>query len=140
MTRLPTFAAIILTLGLALVAFACDGGDQDSATPTPTPTITPVGTPSPDSTPSSPELGAVRITPPENRREFVDQLEDEQILGERCTYDATSGTADCGARGLYELDPPLPGDEGECSVFLVEDQPIAVSCATATTAAIYAIP
>lgn len=140
MTRLPILPAVILTLSLALVAFACSGDDEAAPTSTPTPTITPVSTPPPSPALSSPEPSAIRITPPEDPRELIKQLEDEQVLGERCTYDATGGTADCGARGLYELDPPLLDDEGECNVFLVEDQPIAVSCATDTAAIIYDIP
>lgn len=140
MYRLVILPAAILTLSLALATFACDGGDEAAPTPTPTPTVTSAATPSPQSTPSSPEPSAIRISPPEDRGEFLEQFEDEQMTGERCTYGAAGGSADCGASGLYELDPPPPGDEVDCSVFLVEGQPVAVSCATETTAVLYAIP
>lgn len=63
------------------------------------------------------------------------------MLIERCTYDAATGSADCGASGLYELDPPPPEGEVECSVYLAEGEPVAVSCASGESAvSLYEIP
>ena len=137
MARLRILPALIVVL-LVLAAMSCNGGDKGTATPTSTPTVT---TPSPTRTPFTPGSGPIRITLPENRREFVDQLADKEILKEHCTYDTAAGSADCGNRGLFALDPSLPADgEPTCDVFLVEGEAVAVSCATSTSAILYEIP
>ncbi|OGT28102.1 MAG: hypothetical protein A2Z17_07250 [Gammaproteobacteria bacterium RBG_16_66_13] len=139
MFRLSILPALIVLLALA--GLSCGDGDQGAATPTATPTVTPVTTPSPTSTPFTPGSGPIHISPPENRREFLDQFADKEIVKQHCTYDAAVGSADCGDKGLYALDPLLPADgEVACDVFLVEGEPVAVSCATATAAILYASP
>lgn len=130
----------LLVLILAVVALACDGGGGGSPTAAPTPTTAPTpAEPTPTSTPAD----AIRITTPEDRFAFVDELGELEIVSERCVYDADAVTADCGENGLYELEPALPqGEEteGECNIFLVEGEPVALSCATGITAVLYEIP
>jgi hypothetical protein len=152
MPRPATLPALLLALLLALAVLASAGcGDGGDGTPTPSRTIgpTPATTSTPTATPTAPAdstpspSGAVRISPPANRSEFLDELAKKDIAKQACVYDASTSAADCGDSGLYELDPAFP-EEGaesvECGVFIVEGDPVAVSCATAATAIIYEIP
>jgi hypothetical protein len=146
MSRLAIPLALILALALLALA-ACDG-DEDSDTPAPSFTvgITPEVSTSPTPTApaaSTPSTDAISISPPADNDAFIETLNDLEILKQLCVHDIAASTADCGDYGLYALSPAVPLREGEtieCSVFLVDAAPIAVSCATASAAVVYEIP
>ena len=70
-----------------------------------------------------------RITPPESAGEYLNQYAEEEIIEERCTFDSEDARVDC--RNIsYHPDPPPQDDDAECSVLLVNDEPIAVRCAS----------
>ena len=104
------FVLLALVLLPALFALACDNaGVPNQFTPTP---------------------GVTPVTTPANVREFLAQFVDETVIQEACTYREDLDQIDCGSLGRYGPNPPPTGEAIVCSVLLVEDQPVAVTCTT----------
>jgi hypothetical protein len=153
-------AALLIPALLLTALFIACGGDSDS-TPTPvsSATIGPAGqttapgstsaktaTPlqatasvaatAPGETPSTPPVSA-EGTPaiaPLQQGAFVAQFRDSQIDLTACSYNPGSGIADC-AGVLYALDPPVVGQDVQCTLWEVDGVPRALACTTVEPAA-----
>ncbi len=47
---------------------------------------------------------------------------------EECFFDPRTALANCLARGLYSVDPPLTGEDISCSILIVGDDPVVIFC------------
>ena len=121
---MPRALIVLTTLFAALsVAVACGGTGDSSPNAEGTASASIEGTPV-DGTP-----GVTRITPPESAGEYLNQYAEEEIIEERCTFDSKDARVDC--RNIpYNVDPPPQDDDAECLILLVNDEPIAVRCAS----------
>jgi hypothetical protein len=146
--------AAMVICGTLLVALAagCGGGSDATSTPTvigssavngsPTPTgektSTPVqATPSvaqtaPGETPSPPPVPpeGTPAAKPDNQAAFVAEFRNIQTDLTACSYNPGTGLADCNSV-LYSLNPPVVGQDIQCTLWSVQGAPRALACTSA---------
>ncbi len=139
---------------LALLMLACNGSDNPSATASPTVEITPTrgstaspaitngtATPSPspqDTTPTatptaappSPTSTPIPAVAPSDLVVFLAQYQGQTIDEATCQFDPRSGLSTCPNQNTYAIDPSLTGQDIECSVLIVQGEPIAIRCSS----------
>jgi hypothetical protein len=148
------FALIVPFLALAALTIACGGGSDSTSTPSASLTRAPAGdstspgstsiktaTPvqvtasvaatAPGKTPSPPPV-APEGTPavaPDDQSAFVAQFQGVQTDLTTCTYNPRTAIADC--TGVqYALDPPVVGQDVQCTLWSVNGTPRALACTT----------
>jgi hypothetical protein len=105
-----------------------------TATPSPSPQGTPTGTTdttptaTPTGTPTTPTPTPIPAVAPDDLAAFLAQYRGQTIDEATCQFDPRTGLSSCPGRGTYAIDPPLSGQDIECSVLIVQDEPIAIRC------------
>ena len=136
---------------------ACGGGSDSSPTPTATnapqggtttagpssiKTATPVqvtasvAATAPGETPSPPPVApdGTPAVAPQNQEAFIAPFRGVQIDLSTCSYNPGTAIATCG-EVLYALDPPIVGQDVQCTLWTVRDTPRALACTTVEPAA-----
>ena len=135
------FVIFVPIIILVLAVSACeDGGPAASPSARVSPTAKPSPTAEATLTPQ-PSAGAIKVSPVENARDFLDHYKGKELTREECTFDAAAKQVGCGENGLFQPDL-VPSLEAWCSVLLAEDKPIAVRCeySNPLTVVYYAVP
>lgn len=102
-----------------------------ATTPTPavatSPTAGPTATSAADSTPN-PTPSRTPITQLIDVDAFLDEHSQDEIVQAQCNLNTAAGLVDCRENGLYEPDPSLDDANTSCTVLLIDEQPVALSC------------
>jgi hypothetical protein len=144
--------AVVSALTLAAFFVACGGGSSSTSTPTTSahtlaPAITttspqlksstpPVATNSvaataPGGIPTAPPVAAVG-TPavePSDQAAFLAQFQGVQTDLQSCAYNPATALADCSSV-QYAIDPPIVGQDVQCTLWLVSGTPRALACSS----------
>lgn len=152
-------ASLIPVLALAALVIACGGGSDSTPTPigsasrapagqtaapsstsgktaTPVQATLPVAATAPGETPRAPPV-APEGTPavaPDQQDAFVAQFRDIQTGLTGCSYNPGTAIADC-TGVLYALNPPVVGQDVQCTLWTVDGAPRALACTTVEPAA-----
>ena len=65
---------------------------------------------------------------PDDLAAFLLQYQGQAIDEDTCQFDPRTGLSACPGRGTYAADPPLTGQDIECSILIVQGEPIAIRC------------
>jgi hypothetical protein len=106
--------------------------EPDDKTPGPsespgetTPAATaPGGVPTPG--PSAP--GGTPAVAPDDESEFLSQFEGQPFDQHDCAYNPATALTNCGADGLYSIDPPIVGQDPQCALLFFSEVPRVVQC------------
>lgn len=111
----------------ALLALACEdrgtpsSGGEEAATAAATLSLGEEASPT--------VIAAPRIlTATTDASAFLQRFQEDDIIEEKCDYDAQNVLAFCGNRGTFALTPAPRGEEVICDLLIVEREPIAVTC------------
>lgn len=111
-------------------------GSTSAKTATPVQATTPVAATAPGETPSPPPVAPVG-TPavaPDQQAAFVAQFRDVETDLTACSYNPGTAIADC-TSVFYALDPPVIGQDVQCTLWSVAGTPRALACAAVEPAA-----
>ena len=142
---------VVPLLTLVLLTLACNGDGGTPVTPGATPAETPTSeptevltqqpsptdiedTPTIDQTPTieptavTPAASPIPMGTPAVAPADLSLFEGMAIDQEQCFFDPRTSLANCLARGLYSVDPPLTGEDISCSILIVGDDPVVLFC------------
>lgn len=132
----PTATATRIDTGGA-TSTATPASTEDGKTPPPSGESEEPTTPgetAPGEVPTPPPTAAVG-TPavePADLEAFLAEFEGQPDLDMRgCQYSQTTAVTDCGDWGLYAIDPPIVGQDINCTLWVLAGTPRAISCSSA---------
>jgi hypothetical protein len=102
--------------------------DPDDTPETTSPAATGPGDP-PTAPPPAP--GGTPAVRPEDQSAFLAQFDGLPIDQSDCAYNPATALTNCGQFGLYSIDPPIAGQDAQCSILIVSEVPRIVQCRTA---------
>lgn len=149
---------LALSLGLVTALVACGGGSDSTSTPTakttgsaapqgsastagsatfaktatPVQATASVAATAPGETASPPPVASVG-TPavaPAQQAAFIASFRDKQTEPSDCSYNPGTAIATCGTT-LYALNPPVTGQDAQCTLYKADGEPFAIACTTA---------
>jgi hypothetical protein len=65
---------------------------------------------------------------PDNESEFLSQFEGQSSEQVDCAYNPSSALTNCGDAGIYSIDPPIVGQDPQCSLLFFNNVPRVVQC------------
>ena len=81
-------------------------------------------------TPPPPAAEGTPAVAPANEAVFLAQFQGQTITQETCVYNPATVLTDCAAYGIYAIDPPIAGQDVNCTLLLVSGVARAVQCTT----------
>ena len=110
---------------VTLLTLAC--GDNDTGKPGSQLSVSPAEAPAP----------AERAVAPGDQDAYRKSVAGRGIVQETCAYESDAGTADCGERGRFALEPIPASSDASCVVGLLGSVPQFVLCTSGTASVFY---
>ena len=68
---------------------------------------------------------------PEDADEFLATFAGKSVDYQPCAYNPTTALTNCAGLGVYAIDPPITGQDINCTLLVVEAVPTAIQCQSA---------
>lgn len=117
-----------------------DGGDTATSTESDDKTPGPDGSPGATTpaatapgevpTPGPTAPGGTPAVAPADESTFLAQFAGQSFEQVECAYNPSSALTNCGQNGLYSIDPPIVGQDTQCSLLLFNSLPRVIQCRT----------
>lgn len=82
-------------------------------------------------TPPPPAAEGTPAVAPADESAFLGQFAGLDVQIEACSYNPATALTSCPGYGLYAIDPPMVGQDVQCSIWLVDGVPRALQCRAA---------
>lgn len=118
---------------------ATENGGEETASPedhgkTPSPdespgqTLPPATAPGDVPTPGPTAPGGTPAVAPADESAFLAQFAGQSFDQQDCAYNPGTALTNCGANGLYSIDPPIVGQDTQCAILFFNDVPRVIQC------------
>jgi hypothetical protein len=81
-------------------------------------------------TPGPTAPGGTPAVAPADESAFLAQFAGQSFDQQDCAYNPASALTNCGANGLYSIDPPIVGQDTQCSILFFSNVPRVIQCHT----------
>ena len=81
-------------------------------------------------TPGPTAPGGTPAVAPADESAFLAQFQGQPIDSVNCAYNPSTALTNCGDHGLYSIDPPIVGQDTQCTLLIVNGTPRVVQCHT----------